>query len=138
MAEMDEEKRNASIALSAKYIVKDHSSLLNDGNDLFYVYAHYPTTEPNVMVMPFVSKVNAELFCEALNAENERREVDLAKLSGTNNVVVPYKLHSTYTSRDGVSGYVTNGECICGEAINSYDHKYCPECGKRILWEKVK
>lgn len=61
----------------AKYIIKEHSSLINDGNDLFYVYAHYPTTEPDVMVMPFVSKVNAELFCEALNAENECREADL-------------------------------------------------------------
>lgn len=65
--------------LSAKYIVKEHSTLINDGNDLFYVYAHYPTTEPDVMVMPFVSKVNAELFCEALNAENERREADTVK-----------------------------------------------------------
>jgi len=79
MAEIDEEKRNAARNLSAKYIVKEHSALINDGNDLFYVYAHYPTTEPDVMVMAFVSRANAELFCEALNAENECREVDVFK-----------------------------------------------------------
>lgn len=79
MAEIDEEKRNAARNLSAKYIVKEHSALINDGNDLFYVYAHYPTTEPDVMVMAFVSRANAELFCEALNAENERREADVFK-----------------------------------------------------------
>ena len=74
-----EAKLNKTVDLSAKYIVKEHSSLLNDGNDLFYVYAHYPNTEPDVFVMAFVNKVNAELFCEALNAENEFRTADVVK-----------------------------------------------------------
>ena len=65
----------------AKYIIKERrdSELINDGNDLFYVYAHYLTTEPDVLVMIFANKVNAKLFCEALNAENECREADWAK-----------------------------------------------------------
>lgn len=104
--------------LSAKYIVKEHSALINDGNDLFYVYAHYPTTEPDVMVMSFVSKVNAELFCEALNAENECREADPVKHG-----------HGIYD--------VVAGARVCSECGWSFDDTggwdYCPHCG--IKWD---
>lgn len=102
--------------LSAKYIVKEHSALINDGNDLFYVYAHYPTTEPDVMVMAFTNKVNAELFCEALNAENERIEADPAK-------------HG-YKDYDAVAG-----ASVCSECGWSFDDTggwdYCPHCGTK-------
>lgn len=139
MAEMDEAKRNAAIALSPKYIVKEHSGLLNDGNDLFYVYAHYPTTEPDVLLMPFVSKVNAELFCEALNAENERREVDVLKLTSMDRVAVPRDTYKMIGGgKDGGWQVITIGSCLCGEDMRDDIHKYCPNCGRRILWKEGK
>ena len=118
--EIDEEKRNAARNLSVKYIVKEHNTIINDGNN-FYVYAHYPTTVPDVMIMPFVSKVNAELFCEALNAENEHREVDLVK-------------HG-YWEYDGDCFICTS----CGKAIGFLSSKcvtdFCPFCGAKMNGE---
>lgn len=112
--------------LSAKYIVKEHSALINDGNDLFYVYAHYPTTEPDVMVMPFVSKVNAELFCEAMNAENERREADTVKHGHYNYIKYLYLV-------DGY--YVVNETMKCSECNNQFLNdgcNYCDKCGAKL------
>ena len=126
MAEMDEAKRNAAKILSVKYIVKEHSALINDGNDLFYVYAHYPTTEPDVMVMSFVSKVNAELFCEAMNAENECREADPVK-------------HGHWLKHEiVVNGKVTFAKdafvcSLCQDIWHtSSKMKYCPSCGAKM------
>ena len=111
----------------AKYFVKEISALINDGNDLFYVYAHYPTTEPDVMVMPFVSEVNAELFCEALNAENECREVD------------PVEVHAQWLKHEIlVDGKVTFAEdaIVCSRCEDiwrtSTKMNYCPSCGAKM------
>lgn len=113
----------------AKYIIKEHSSLINDGNDLFYVYAHYPTTEPDVMVMAFISRANAELFCEALNAENELREVDLVK-------------HGKwmYIGKQHVHEFQAMNKCsVCKRAVYNVCYvdkvvyfNYCPHCGSKM------
>lgn len=119
-----DEKAKINKNLSAKYIVKERSALINDGNDLFYVYAHYPTTEPDVMVMPFVSKVNAELFCEALNAENECREADVVKYR------IEPKRGEWLLKHIGHGHYFECSVCHAKPCIYvTKDTKFCPYCG---------
>ena len=43
------------------------------GKTAYKVMCHYPYTEPDTHVMTFHYRENAELFCKALNAENEDR-----------------------------------------------------------------
>ena len=115
-------KLNKTENLSAKYIVKEHSSLIDDGNDLFYVYAHYPTTEPDVMVMTFTNKVNAEMFCEALNAENERRTADTVK-------------HGEWLGSGKKLYYLQCSHCESDVPFAPeppYGHPYCPRCGAKM------
>lgn len=50
---------------------------------------------------------------------------ELARLKGMDRVVVPKKLE----------GYTGVAECSCGCWVLA---NYCPECGRRLLWEKVK
>lgn len=55
---------------------------------------------------------------------------ELAKLKGMDRAVVPRK---AYIGAWGDKG----GLCKCGKHITDV-HNYCPWCGKRLLWEKVK
>lgn len=65
---------------------------------------------------------------------------ELHRLKGMDRVVVPRDAHSSFTTKEGVNGFVTVGYCVCDkdkeERLNSYDYIYCPKCGRRILWEK--
>lgn len=53
---------------NATYYVKPEVGL--NGKPIIWVYAHYPTTEPDTPYMIFDFVENAEMFCRALNAEN--------------------------------------------------------------------
>lgn len=68
------------------------------------------------MVMPFVSKVNAELFCEAMNAENERREADTVK-------------HGVWVA---INGYHDAHKCSVCETWADDWTNYCPYCGAKM------
>lgn len=59
---------------------------------------------------------------------------ELARLKGMDRVVVPYEL-----MRFGFKANVprVSYNCECFEPIYR-KYKYCPKCGRRILWEKVK
>lgn len=57
-----------------------------------------------------------------------RRE--LARLKGMDRVVVP---RDAYTRK-----YLEAGTCACGFELDKKHHNYCPKCGRRILWKKVK
>lgn len=64
---------------------------------------------------------------------------ELAKLKGMDRVVVPRDV----TFDSFVIGYCQDsfglvGVCSCGKHLARYKHNYCPNCGRKILWEKVK
>ena len=63
--------------LLPRYIIKECISE-SEKIRFYKVFVHYPTTEPDVYVMNFFHKENAELFCAAMNAEN--RDVPAHKL----------------------------------------------------------
>lgn len=50
------------------YYVKSEVGIT--GEPIFWVYAHYPNTEPDTLYMIFDFVENAEMFCKAMNAEN--------------------------------------------------------------------
>lgn len=52
----------------ATYYIKKETGLA--GKTVYWVYVHYPTTEPDTPYMIFDFVENAEMFCKALNAEN--------------------------------------------------------------------
>lgn len=63
---------------------------------------------------------------------------ELARLKGMDRVVVPQ--YKKYDSR-----YCCNvGWCRCGEFLKQINvlgvaiNEYCPNCGRHVLWEKVK
>lgn len=63
---------------------------------------------------------------------------ELNRLKGMDRVVVPvepYKMIGDFGKDWEVD---TLGECTCGETISKHTHNYCPNCGRKILWEKVK
>lgn len=76
-----EAKAEEASDYSAKYIIKE-VTVYNDTS--YHVMCHYPTTEPDVHVMGFKFRENAELFCEALNAENEFRATNIRSIKGGN------------------------------------------------------
>ena len=55
---------------------------------------------------------------------------ELNRLKGMDRVVVP---SDAYTRE-----YLGNGVCVCGYELHKKRHNYCPRCGRRVLWEKVK
>lgn len=59
---------------------------------------------------------------------------ELARLKGMDRVVVPYEV-----MRFGFEANVprVSYNCECFEPIDR-KYKFCPNCGRRILWEKVK
>ena len=59
---------------------------------------------------------------------------ELQRLNGMDRVVVPYEV-----MRFGFEANIprVSYNCECFEPIDR-KHKYCPNCGRRILWEKVK
>lgn len=63
--------------LLPRYIIKERISEITKIS-IYEVFVHYPTTEPDVYVMNFFHKENAQLFCMAMNAEN--RDVAAHKL----------------------------------------------------------
>jgi hypothetical protein len=58
---------------------------------------------------------------------------ELQRLKGMDNVVVP---KVSYTSERSGQFLLRHEHCCCGNEL--YGELYCPECGKRVLWEKVK
>ena len=66
---------------------------------------------------------------------------ELNRIKGMDRVVVPKDVQKfLYAVHDFGTGYGIGfiGVCKCGAELNNVDCKYCPNCGKRILWEKVK
>ena len=59
---------------------------------------------------------------------------EVARLKGMDRVVEPYEV-----MRFGFGANVpkVSYNCECFEPIDR-KHKYCPNCGRRILWEKVR
>ena len=59
---------------------------------------------------------------------------ELARLKGMDRVTMPYKMF-----RFGFSVNVPKVSyyCECSTSLNGQTN-YCPSCGRRILWEKVK
>lgn len=55
---------------------------------------------------------------------------ELNRLKGMDRVVVPRKAYIGFYGDKG-------GLCKCEKHITDV-HKYCPKCGRKILWEKVK
>lgn len=106
------------------YVKTEHNELLENG--YWWVYAHYPTTEPDTPYMVFTIKENAELFCEAMNAESEHRKVDPVK-------------HGHWLKHEiVVNGKVTVAKdtfvCSLCQDIwrTSTKMKYCPSCGAKM------
>jgi hypothetical protein len=58
---------------------------------------------------------------------------ELQRLKGMDRVVVP---RVSYTSERSGQFLVRHEHCCCGNKL--FGEVYCPECGRRILWEKVK
>ncbi len=49
------------------YVHTERNKMIGDKH---WVFAHYPTTQPDTPYMIFNHEENAELFCRVLNAEN--------------------------------------------------------------------
>lgn len=60
---------NLPVTTTQRYYVKqDYDSTI--GNS-YWVYIHYPTTEPDTPYMVFRIKKNADLVCAVLNADKQ-------------------------------------------------------------------
>ena len=57
---------------------------------------------------------------------------ELQRLKGVDRVVVPREV-TIPSNTDLRQGY-----CICGRDVYDALDSYCPTCGRKILWEKVK
>ena len=57
---------------------------------------------------------------------------ELARLKGMDRVVVPREV-TIPPNTD-----LKQGCCICDQDVYDALNSYCPKCGRRILWEKVK
>ena len=63
---------------------------------------------------------------------------ELAKLKGMDRVVVPNRSQK-YIYRIGEEFKVSKvGFCNCKANLTEVLHAYCPKCGRKILWKKVK
>lgn len=63
---------------------------------------------------------------------------ELNRLKG-NEVVVPRDVTlDSYVIGYCQEGFGLVGVCSCGTSLVRYKHNYCPNCGRKILWKKVK
>lgn len=67
---------------------------------------------------------------------------ELARLQGMDRVVVPKVKFSVPQIREwghtGRKSYYATCKCGNDTLYSGNDERYCPQCGRRILWEKVK
>ena len=63
---------------------------------------------------------------------------ELHRLKGIDRVVVPREVQINMEIVGIAMINVATGICKCGERLESLGHVYCPVCGRKILWEKVK
>ena len=120
----DNEKVLRAVLNNQKQGVKSHKYILNNDS--------------------LMSKAEKEYVLDSLS--NYKRGVsfyrhELNHIKGMDRVVVPKDVQKfLYAVHDFGTGYGIGfiGVCKCGAELNNVDCKYCPNCGKRILWEKVK
>lgn len=63
---------------------------------------------------------------------------ELHRLKGMNRVVVPKRRIVFASPTENFNVGDTLGRCKCGQVLDSALMKFCPNCGRKILWEKVK
>lgn len=63
---------------------------------------------------------------------------ELNRLKGMDRVVVPRDVtFDSFVKGYCQEGFGLVGVCSCGKHLVRYKHNYCPDCGCRILWNKV-
>ena len=65
-----------------------------------------------------------------------RRELN--RIKGMERVVVPRQVMIFASSNENFNVGDMLGRCKCGQNLDSVLTKFCPNCRRRILWEKVK
>ena len=63
---------------------------------------------------------------------------ELHRLKGMNRVVVPKQRIVFASPTENFNVGDTLGRCKCGQVLDSALMKFCPNCGRKILWKKVK
>ena len=107
---------------NATYYVKSEVGL--NGKPVFWAYAHYPTTEPDTPYMIFDFVENAEMFCKAMNAENNHMPY-----------VEPVKRGRWIRGCCSECGtpVATNNAKIW---LSEWDNEYCYNCGAQMDGDK--
>lgn len=84
-------------------------------------------------MLPILKKSIKSTKCKLVVYRHE-----LTRIKGMDRVVVPRDLT---VIKKIVGVYFCNvayGVCVCGEHLVSIEHNFCPKCGRKILWNKVK
>ena len=109
----------------------------------------------HIVALKFHKSVLTLDFCLTATEKKYRKEAirnikyylnayrhELARLKGMDRVVVPKVKFSVPQIREwghtGRKSYYATCKCGNDTLYSGNDERYCPQCGRRILWEKVK